>query len=40
MHVTIVVDIEPQVHTLVYGETCHQSVLVVHMGTQRANPIW
>ena len=31
---------EPQIHAFVNGETCHQTMLMIHMSAQRTNPIW
>ena len=31
---------EPQVYALVYSKTRHQTMLVIHMRPQWANPIW
>jgi hypothetical protein len=39
MHVTISSDIEPEVDTLIDGKARHQSMLVIHMGAQRAHTV-
>ena len=39
MHMMIITHIKPQVHALVDGEARHQSMLVVHMRSQRTYPV-
>jgi hypothetical protein len=31
---------EPQIHTFINGETCYQTMLMIHMSAQRTNSIW
>ena len=40
MNMAVLTDIELEVDTLIDGKARHQSMLVVHMCTQRAHTVW